>query len=907
MATRAFDFVAGLETATLPTTGTPAADTDLVTKEYADDTYVPKQSPAKVSTAADASVIFDLERTVNTPFSWRLYIPSGSTNFRINNGTDDCFKITSAGGCQLGHAGGPNHLIEGQLTLDPLTSGALYSNFGVVTSEAQLAIARGGTGASSQTAAFDALAPTTTKGDLVAHDGTDNIRLPVGTNGDVLVADSAATAGVKWSNSAGGLAAWVSGRAYVAGNVVSYSKNAYLCLSNHTASATFAEDVASGLWQLVNLPAHDRNYILVGSNFESNAVDGWQKFSISGYTAGTVPTSTAPTLGTAASIDSVATTSSSPISGVYSLLLSSANNDAIDHGDGIISQAYSIDAIDQAKVLAFRIAYKAVSGASNMTFNGLSTGSWGVYIFDETADLWIQPAGVYNVVQGSGVGIATGTFQVPSGTTSFRIALLCLNDTGSTGVTSMMIDDVYVGPQPTASGAVVGDWKVYTPTWTGLGTVSNSVGYYRRVGDSVEVFASCTTGTVAGSLASITLPSVSVDSSKLSINNTTSNPGQLVGKYTNSEALANTGGYVVTAPSTSTSLIYFGTSEINATSHLTPSNGNVISGSSVVFSTTFVVPIAGWSSDAVQSADTDTRVVSTFAYRTSNTAALGSSTETAVSWSTIAHDTHAGWSGSTYTIPISGKYDISAGLTYAVGASTTSAHLVIYKNGSRFLIPSSLTTVSGETITTSGIATLDLAAGDTIQIRGLVIGGSATVIIGDSDKRSYVSINRRSGPAVVQATETVSAAYTSTDSGALSNGQWTYIGFENKIWDTHNAVLSQSAANNTTAASTWRWVVPVSGLYQVNAVVSAVAVTGNTLHISSAIAVNGTRLNEGNVLQLASGAVVSSDYTSACSGIVRCLAGDYISIGAFCSNGSARNMNAAASTNRVSIVRVGNY
>lgn len=44
-----------------------------------------------------------------------------------------------------------------------------------------LPIANGGTGQTTQTAAFDALAPTTTAGDLIYHNGTDNVRLAAGT------------------------------------------------------------------------------------------------------------------------------------------------------------------------------------------------------------------------------------------------------------------------------------------------------------------------------------------------------------------------------------------------------------------------------------------------------------------------------------------------------------------------------------------------------------------------------------------------------------------------------------------------------------------------------------------------------------------------------------------------------
>lgn len=61
-------------------------------------------------------------------------------------------------------------------------------------------IAEGGTSGTTATTAFDALAPTTTKGDLVVHNGTDNIRVGVGTNDQVLTADSGQTSGVKWAS-----------------------------------------------------------------------------------------------------------------------------------------------------------------------------------------------------------------------------------------------------------------------------------------------------------------------------------------------------------------------------------------------------------------------------------------------------------------------------------------------------------------------------------------------------------------------------------------------------------------------------------------------------------------------------------------------------------------------------------
>lgn len=60
-------------------------------------------------------------------------------------------------------------------------------------------IANGGTGQSSATSAFNALSPSTTKGDLIVNNGTDDIRVVVGTDGMALIANSATASGVAWS------------------------------------------------------------------------------------------------------------------------------------------------------------------------------------------------------------------------------------------------------------------------------------------------------------------------------------------------------------------------------------------------------------------------------------------------------------------------------------------------------------------------------------------------------------------------------------------------------------------------------------------------------------------------------------------------------------------------------------
>lgn len=128
----------------------------------------------------------------------------GTTGKLLKNGFLPGTGVATALAVNVGSAGAP--VVNGGELGTP-SSGTLTNCTGLPVAgiTGTLPIANGGTGQTTAVGAFDALAPTTTKGDLIVSDGTDNIRVAVGaTNGHVLTVDSAEASGVKWAEAAGG-------------------------------------------------------------------------------------------------------------------------------------------------------------------------------------------------------------------------------------------------------------------------------------------------------------------------------------------------------------------------------------------------------------------------------------------------------------------------------------------------------------------------------------------------------------------------------------------------------------------------------------------------------------------------------------------------------------------------------
>lgn len=135
-------------------------------------------------------------------------------------------------------------------------------------------------------------------------------------------------------------------------------------------------------------------------------------------------------------------------------------------------------------------------------------------------------------------------------------------------------------------------WVAWTPTaGTGFGTITAAGGFYRIKDNSEAEFrGGFTSGTIAGTIASISLPStIAVNSTYLTRNtSTTSNTGNIVGTYgCNSAGNFN---YIVTAPSSSTTDVYVA-GTMNGVSNMTPGTGTGVATSSSLITFQFSIPI----------------------------------------------------------------------------------------------------------------------------------------------------------------------------------------------------------------------------------------------------------------------------------------------------------------------------
>ena len=555
------------------------------------------------------------------------------------------------------------------------------------------------------------------------------------------------------------------------GNITSAGVGGYGTLLMSNGSSASFQTVSQGA----------KNYVQF-NNFENNATTGW---GLSHTTLlGGAPIQAQASWSSASGSYALSTVNSGQLAGLYSASLAWTGTTTTP-GDMFVSQAYAIDTEDQAKVLTFKFYYSATVGSSLLNFSGTSSNTYQVWIYDVANAAWIQPAGVYNLTQGSGVGYAVGTFQAPSNMTSFRLAVISIN-ASTTGSHTLLFDDFSVGPQTAPMGPAMSDLG-NTP-WTPTGSWSTNTTYtgaWSRVGDKLfGSFNLALAGAPTSASLMINLPAgLTIDTTKM--------PGFTAGAtkagiVNISAAGSQYVGDVRYNSTTSVSIRYYnsaGSGSPVTTGNVTQSLPNTFANADFV-NGTFVLPIVGWSSNTAMSADTDTRVVAARASGTSSAVTVNNP----VIFPTTGFDTHGGYNATTgrYTVPVAGIYEVSTNIN-----GSTSIAYSLYKNGSSFDTMAFGDSTEGHS---TGTILVQANANDILDIRP---SGSTT-------PSGYLNFKRLSGPAVVAATESVGFAAngaSATVTGSLSDITWL-----NKENDSHGGW------NGTTT-----WTCPVSGRYSISA------------------------------------------------------------------------------------------
>lgn len=654
------------------------------------------------------------------------------------------------------------------------TSGATFAGDSAywvgVDPGATITIAQGGTGQTTQTTAFNALSPTTTAGDMIANDGTNNVRVPIGLDGQTLVVDSTQPSKVKWASSAQG------------------NKN-YFSLSN------------------------------INPLFETGAVTPWSAATLT-FSSG-APSGT-PTL--SATQMSIAVSNTNPLMGSYSMRLSHAAANA--QYQGFISGAFTIDREDLAKVLYGSFSYEVISGT--VDFSGSSTQSLEIWVYNVNANQWIQPAGFRGMNQSFGSGLVSFSFQSDANSANNQYKIAVITQQTATSSYVVAFDDFKVGPSAVSvvqlrnpAGTIISTGSLTPPSGylycngsaisrTGYAELFAAIGTTYGTGDGSTTFnlpdlrgifarGAGTNGTMTnanGAAYSATLGGTQNDQSQG--HRHASGAGFAFIAHVNSGGGAGlSAGSVLTDSSTTNDPTTDGT------------NGTPRTGAETRPANVGVAYHICYSSGNVQmSSDTDTRVVSA-SYKETGSQSGSSFYAT---FGTKLLDTHGAFSSDTFTAPVSGNYSISTYIKINSESGTANVATVeAYVNGVSKLIFSSSPNLSTVVFTPlSGTTILPLNAGDTLKLWVTNSGGVSMTVVDRS-----IAIQRISGPSVIAPVETVAARYYTT-SGQTISTSGTIVNFETKDIDTHNAV--------TTGIGTWKFTAPISGKYLV----------GGTIQIQSA-------------------------------------------------------------------------
>lgn len=404
---------------------------------------------------------------------------------------------------------------------------------GVMSSEAQLATSRGGTGVNS-TATFptsgtvvtrtatEALTNKTlddTSNALLKGGNTTGTTVRVGSNDsnsvvieanntDVITARvaSAANADVKIHGTAG--------VELPVGTVAQRPASPIAGTIRANSDSNEFEGYLNGAWQAVGGGINElpqKNYL---KTWATGAVAPGTLSTVAA--TGNVGSSTAFFADATSGSGALTQSSSTALRGSFNYLSAVSGADTAG-GRFFQTPTFALEGTDLGKPVS--ISFDVNSS--------IADGDWDVVVVRYNSSGTYQE--LIPVAGNASSSSATPSAKLPTGTTQFRGFFVAGATSGDlyalrfrrlSGSEQVRLDTLYVGPQTQLAGAPVTDWQSYTPTVSNLGTGGSgvNVGFWRRVGDTLEVRVQWQKDGSGGSGASLvtwTLPSgLTVDPTK---------------------------------------------------------------------------------------------------------------------------------------------------------------------------------------------------------------------------------------------------------------------------------------------------------------------------------------------------------------------------------------------------------
>lgn len=581
----------------------------------------------------------------------------------------------------------------------------------------------------------------TTKGDVIVHNGTNNVRQGIGSDGQVLVADATQTNGLKWTT----------------------------------------------------LQQGSKNYITY-ANFENNATTGWSLFN-------TTLTSSKPTgsiSAGAASVTTFAAQSSGSLAGSYSL--ETASSAAWSAGQGFITDAFSIDVEDRGKVMRLSLNFSITSGSSNVTANGGAggaiTNTFTFWVYDVTNSLWTEMIGTYAMDRFSGALMAE--VQLPTTCTSARIAVLCT--TVSAGAVTILWDDFTFGPREIARGSVVTNATDYSPTLTNVteGAGAAKDFEWHRVGQFMEIIGGITIGTGGSASGTIKLPMPSGYSIDFTaIGSPVSGGGFARVGMADAYDTSTSNNYVGTVFVDNTNNAFYvrgdaSSSDWGSTVPFTWAVGDTLS-------VRIKVPIQGWSSNANISSDFGGRIIAASAYRNAALTTLApnnSAVKVSLDSKTLAnghgYDTTNSFDIATnyrFDVPETGYYDVKAKIALAsTNILNNNYQAVLYVNGVASAYGPYTRPAASNPVELGVSAVFYLTAGQYVELYVFGSGNNSVSNITASTGSSvtYMDIVKIQSPQTLMGSEKVLARVHSSSTVINSTGNVDIV-FSTVSKDTHSA------------------------------------------------------------------------------------------------------------------------